>query len=293
MLTTLLPKEATLIPSVYGNQERDVRVEVAGDLPGMIGALVGWITGKASITEGLKQMNLDVKASVQVAGNDLRTNSSVNWYVAFSVTRMLESLHSAVRKAVNPWSFGLECEKTLPVAGLGSVKSHLRVEYRPAELKFYITTSVTSNILKNDLELKLLNVDLSLGRIDFTYSKYLLGNTSRDSGKDKYGNTANPAKPETIEGSSSGITNYSEPIEWNNLVGSGIQSCAVNITDPTELDCVCNYSSTLYDSVGGIVAPVDKFGLLAPYIGLDSTISVALVAAAVYVRRVKRRKEKQ
>lgn len=46
-------------------------------------------------------------------------------------------------------------------------------------------------------------------------------------------------------------------------------------------------------SVGGTVVPVDTFGLLAPYIGLASTISVATVAAAVYVRRVNRRKEKR
>jgi len=41
---------------------------------------------------------------------------------------------------------------------------------------------------------------------------------------------------------------------------------------------------------GGIVLSVDKFGLLAPYIGLASTIVVATVATAIYV---KRRKEKQ
>jgi len=45
--------------------------------------------------------------------------------------------------------------------------------------------------------------------------------------------------------------------------------------------------------VGGIVVPVDKFVLLAPYIGLASTILVATVATAIYVKRVKRRKEKQ
>jgi len=45
--------------------------------------------------------------------------------------------------------------------------------------------------------------------------------------------------------------------------------------------------------VGGFVVPVDKFGLLAPYIGLASTILVATVATAIYVKRVKRRKEKQ
>jgi hypothetical protein len=45
--------------------------------------------------------------------------------------------------------------------------------------------------------------------------------------------------------------------------------------------------------VGGIVVPVDKFGLLAPYIGLASTILVATVATAVYIKHVKRKKEKQ
>lgn len=47
------------------------------------------------------------------------------------------------------------------------------------------------------------------------------------------------------------------------------------------------------EGVGGIVIPVDKFGLLAPYIGLSSTILVVAVATAIYVKRVKHRKEKQ
>jgi hypothetical protein len=46
-------------------------------------------------------------------------------------------------------------------------------------------------------------------------------------------------------------------------------------------------------SVGGIVLPVDKLGLLAPYIGLTSTIMATVVAAAIYVKRVNHRKEKQ
>ena len=46
-------------------------------------------------------------------------------------------------------------------------------------------------------------------------------------------------------------------------------------------------------SVGGIAIPVDKLGLLAPYVGLASTTLAVTVAAAVYVKRVKRRKEKQ
>ena len=45
--------------------------------------------------------------------------------------------------------------------------------------------------------------------------------------------------------------------------------------------------------VGGIWVPADKLGLLAPYIGLASTILVATVATAVYAKHIKRRKEKQ
>jgi len=50
---------------------------------------------------------------------------------------------------------------------------------------------------------------------------------------------------------------------------------------------------TIRYKVGGFVIPVDKFGLLAPYLGLASTALVATVASVVYAKRVKRRKEKQ
>lgn len=43
---------------------------------------------------------------------------------------------------------------------------------------------------------------------------------------------------------------------------------------------------------GGVVVPVDKVALLTPYIGLTSTIVVTTVAAAIYVKHVKRRKTK-
>jgi hypothetical protein len=49
----------------------------------------------------------------------------------------------------------------------------------------------------------------------------------------------------------------------------------------------------LPEFVGGITFLIDKFALLAPYIGLASTITVATVATVIYVKRVKRRKEKQ
>jgi hypothetical protein len=45
--------------------------------------------------------------------------------------------------------------------------------------------------------------------------------------------------------------------------------------------------------VGGIVIPVDKFSLLAPYIGLASTVLVATAVVAVCIKRVRCRKEKQ
>jgi hypothetical protein len=54
--------------------------------------------------------------------------------------------------------------------------------------------------------------------------------------------------------------------------------------------CFASYG---YPRVGGIVIPVDKFALLAPYIGLASTIIVTAVATVIYVKRVKHRKEKQ
>ena len=44
--------------------------------------------------------------------------------------------------------------------------------------------------------------------------------------------------------------------------------------------------------VGGISVPVDKFGLLAPYIGLGSTLIAATAATAIYVKRVKHRNKK-
>lgn len=45
--------------------------------------------------------------------------------------------------------------------------------------------------------------------------------------------------------------------------------------------------------VGGIWVPVNKFALLAPYIGLASTIIVAIVVTVIYAKRFERRKEKQ
>lgn len=46
-------------------------------------------------------------------------------------------------------------------------------------------------------------------------------------------------------------------------------------------------------SVGGFAIPADKFALLAPYIGLAFAILAAAAASTVYVKRVKRKEEKQ
>ena len=73
-------------------------------------------------------------------------------------------------------------------------------------------------------------------------------------------------------------------------------------TDPTVRHLTHSGEYIIYDLegnfvehggvVGGIWVPVDKFALLAPYIGLVSTIVAATVATAIYAKRVKRRKEK-
>jgi len=48
-----------------------------------------------------------------------------------------------------------------------------------------------------------------------------------------------------------------------------------------------------HEFVGGTFIPIDKFGLLAPYIGLASTAMIGAVATVVYVRRAKRKEDKQ
>ena len=66
--------------------------------------------------------------------------------------------------------------------------------------------------------------------------------------------------------------------------------------DPDVVSAIVGNSFFLlvsYPGVGGFVVPIDKLGLLAPYVGLASTILVATVATALYVKRVKHRKEKQ
>jgi hypothetical protein len=44
-------------------------------------------------------------------------------------------------------------------------------------------------------------------------------------------------------------------------------------------------------TVGGVVVPIDKFALLAPFIGLASLIVAAITVMAIYVRRAEHREE--
>lgn len=53
------------------------------------------------------------------------------------------------------------------------------------------------------------------------------------------------------------------------------------------------FSESPKPTVGGIAVPIDKLGLLGPYIGLALTILVGAIATVVYVNHTKRRKEKQ
>jgi hypothetical protein len=88
------------------------------------------------------------------------------------------------------------------------------------------------------------------------------------------------------------IPNANYKLDHWELDGNNIGSAnPISITMNTNhnLHAVFIYSP----GVGGIVIPVDKFALLAPYIGLTSTIIVATVATVIYVKRVKRGKEKQ
>jgi len=70
----------------------------------------------------------------------------------------------------------------------------------------------------------------------------------------------------------------------------------VDLSDVTLVGLTYSFNvRSAYDpwTVGGIVVPVDKFGLLAPYFGLASTMIAALAASTIYVKRFKHGKEKQ
>jgi hypothetical protein len=85
--------------------------------------------------------------------------------------------------------------------------------------------------------------------------------------------------------------------------GTGQRASVYNSSDPIYAENLHDMDTSpggewdldqyLEPIVGGIYFPAEKFGLLTPYIGLASTILVATVATAFYVKRVRQRKEKQ
>jgi len=64
---------------------------------------------------------------------------------------------------------------------------------------------------------------------------------------------------------------------------------SVNVAMNVDHALQANFQQT----VGGYEIPIDKFGLVAPYIGVASTIIAATGASIVYVKHVQRKKEKQ
>jgi hypothetical protein len=87
----------------------------------------------------------------------------------------------------------------------------------------------------------------------------------------------------------------SQPINTYNPQSRNIYHNSIQRSTTSDISANGKSFSVAYLStiVGGIVISVDKLGLLAPYIGVASTILVATVATAVYIKHVKRRKEKQ
>jgi hypothetical protein len=85
---------------------------------------------------------------------------------------------------------------------------------------------------------------------------------------------------------------------WKLTIDGPIENCShyFNIITPIEYEYINHTymdNSKWTTTVGGVVIPIDRLALLAPYIGLTSTIFVVTFATAVYVKRVKHRKEKR
>ena len=82
----------------------------------------------------------------------------------------------------------------------------------------------------------------------------------------------------TIAVAATSTTNYEISIPPSN--GTGIVSI--------------NFTGKLLPGVGGVggyIVPVDKLALLAPYIGLGSTILIATITTVIYIRRIKKREQ--
>jgi len=75
---------------------------------------------------------------------------------------------------------------------------------------------------------------------------------------------------------------------------AGIWKYTVDVLDITgALIATNDPHMQVTEAVGGILIPVDRLALFAPYIGLASTILVSTSATVIYIKHVRRRKEKQ
>ena len=94
--------------------------------------------------------------------------------------------------------------------------------------------------------------------------------------------------PSEPVGFSTRIVTFETILDWGVLGGpTPFTFVEYDVSGPT-----C--SGVIYNGAGdgGVIVPIDKFGLLAPYIGLGSTIVVATAATAICIKRVKHRKER-
>jgi len=82
-------------------------------------------------------------------------------------------------------------------------------------------------------------------------------------------------------------TIYSIP-PWGSIYRSPLISISLKNENNNTIGFIKQYSHRIELPVGGILVPVDKFVLLAPYIALASTILIATAATAIYVKRRKK-----
>jgi hypothetical protein len=75
-----------------------------------------------------------------------------------------------------------------------------------------------------------------------------------------------------------------------NWASTGVNGYLFRITKESKLQIE---AISLEEPTGGDRIPVDKLGLLSPYIGLTSAIIVATVVAAIYVNRIHAHGEKE
>lgn len=120
-------------------------------------------------------------------------------------------------------------------------------------------------------------------------------NGTQIGGNQTVGNAQNTIKTGTVWYITSG-GNATTSVLWTASPPGYVDIYVRVLLDPHEQSLTSNMAYRtmgVLATVGGIVGPVDKFGLLAPYLGLASAVLLATVATAVYAKRAKRRRAKQ